>query len=259
MKQPRIEEVYVHSIYAVGERRPIDSVTVDRLATSIEKIGLQHPITVRYDPTFVGPDMDPERDEPGGHILIAGLHRLEAVKLLGWKEVNCINVEDWDERTARLWEIAENLHRADLTVQQRADQIAEWIRLTEEGISAQNAPKIKTGRGRPEGGINAAARELGLERTEAQRALKIADIDPAAKEAADAAGLNKQSMLLKIAAKPKDQQLAAVHEMATRPKPEPEHPPAEPDEKTKWLEAGALWWAAGHIEWRNEFIERNVK
>lgn len=103
---------------------------------------------------------------------------------------------------ARRWEISENLHRADLTTLQRNEQIAEWIRLTEEqaadGISAQVAPKI--GRGRPAAGINAASRELGIERTEAQRAIKIDGIAPAAKEAARAAGLeNNQSALLKVA------------------------------------------------------------
>ncbi|APT31397.1 hypothetical protein MCBMB27_02106 [Methylobacterium phyllosphaerae] len=54
-------------------------------------------------------------------------------------------------------------------------------------------------RGRPEGGIAAAARELGVENTEAKRAIKIDGIAPAAKEAARAAGLeNNQSTLLKV-------------------------------------------------------------
>ncbi|WP_267428517.1 hypothetical protein [Methylobacterium sp. GC_Met_2] len=99
-------------------------------------------------------------------------------------------------------EISENLHRADLTTLQRNEQIAEWIRLTEaqqaEGISVQVEQKPK--RGRPEGGVSAASRELGVQRSEAVRAFKIAGITPEAKEAAKAAGLeNKQSALLKVA------------------------------------------------------------
>ena len=31
---------------------------------------------------------------------------------------------------ARLWEISENLHRADLSALERAEQIAEWVALT---------------------------------------------------------------------------------------------------------------------------------
>jgi hypothetical protein len=103
---------------------------------------------------------------------------------------------------ARLWEISENLHRAELSVGERADQIAEWIRLTEaERISAQVEPEIPRGRGRPESGINAAARQLpGVDRNEAQRAIRIAGIGPEAREAARQAGLDdNQSALLRIA------------------------------------------------------------
>jgi hypothetical protein len=65
------------------------------------------------------------------------------------------------------------IDRAELTAQERADHIAEWVRLTEDK-KAQDAPFSKpakhgAGRGN-EGGINAAVRELGIDRTEAQRA-----------------------------------------------------------------------------------------
>jgi ParB family chromosome partitioning protein len=95
-------------------------------------------------------------------------------------------------------EIAENLHRAELTVQERADHIAEWVRLTEgkQLQSAQTEPiesKRADGRGhRHEGGINAAARELGINRAEAQRALKIAGLSDDARAVADEAGLDTQ-------------------------------------------------------------------
>ena len=45
---------------------------VDELAKSISEVGLLNPITV-----------DPN------HTLIAGLHRLEAAKRLGWTEIEC--------------------------------------------------------------------------------------------------------------------------------------------------------------------------
>ncbi|ACI98702.1 hypothetical protein [Rhodospirillum centenum] len=83
--------------------------------------------------------------------------------------------------TARLWEIAENLHRAELTVQERAEHIAEWVRLTADK-GAQVAPP--GGRQPHDKGIKAAVRELGIDRTEAQRAVKIAAISDEAKQAA---------------------------------------------------------------------------
>jgi ParB family chromosome partitioning protein len=51
------------------------------------------------------------------------------------------------------------------------------------GDAAQSAPHGKAGQ-KP-GGINAATRELGIERTKAQRAVKVAALAPEARAAAD--------------------------------------------------------------------------
>lgn len=54
--------------------------------------------------------------------------------------------------------------------------IAEWVRLTEEkqaGDAAQLAPHQRKA-GQQPGGINAATRELGIDRTQAQRAVMTA-------------------------------------------------------------------------------------
>lgn len=86
----------------------------------------------------------------------------------------------------------------ELTKLERDEHIAEWVRLTEEkGKLAQLAPvSPKGGRGN-EGGINAAVRERGIDRTQAQRAVKIAGITDEAKAAAREAGVdNNQSALL---------------------------------------------------------------
>jgi len=85
--------------------------------------------------------------------------------------------------------IAENLHRAELTVLERSEHIAEWVRLTEnDEFSDNNVQKLsvrgRVGEGRPEGGINAAVRELGIDRTEAQRAVKLAKLSDEAKDTA---------------------------------------------------------------------------
>jgi hypothetical protein len=95
-----------------------------------------------------------------------------------------------DKTNTRLWEISENLHRAELSVGQRADQIAEWIRLTTDQEPAQVAP-VSGGRGNT-GGIRAASRELGIDRDEARRAVRIASIAPEAREAAREAGLKRR-------------------------------------------------------------------
>jgi hypothetical protein len=82
----------------------------------------------------------------------------------------------------RVAEISENLHRAELTVQERAAHIVEWIRLTEAKAAETNAAQLAPHKkGQQPGGINAAARELGIERTEVNRAIKIDSIAPEAK------------------------------------------------------------------------------
>lgn len=49
-----------------------------------------------------------------GHTLIAGLHRLEAAKLLGWTEIEC-TVSGLEGLQVELAEIDENFVRADLS------------------------------------------------------------------------------------------------------------------------------------------------
>lgn len=98
-------------------------------------------------------------------------------------------------------------------MQQRAEHIAEWVRLTEEKKGAQLAPP---GGHQPyDKGIKSAVRDLGIDRTEAQRAIKIASLSDEAKDAARAEGLDdNQSALLKAAAAPREQQARVVHEIA---------------------------------------------
>jgi ParB family chromosome partitioning protein len=92
-----------------------------------------------------------------------------------------------DETEARRWEIAENLHRAELSVLERSEHVAEWIALTDS--VAQVAPRTKAGKF-AEGGVRAAARELHVDRDAASRAVKVASIAPEAKQAAIDAGLS---------------------------------------------------------------------
>ena len=53
-------------------RREADPAHIDELSKSIADVGLLNPITV-----------------DSSHTLIAGLHRLEAAKLLDWAEIEC--------------------------------------------------------------------------------------------------------------------------------------------------------------------------
>lgn len=83
-----------------------------------------------------------------------------------------------------MMEIAENLDRAELTRLERDEHVAEWIRLAEkqDEVLTQHVSKPKGGR--PEGGVRAASRELGINREDARRAAKVAALSDEAKAVA---------------------------------------------------------------------------
>ena len=182
----------------------------------MKAIGLLQPILVV-----------PRGGSGGGYELVAGRHRLAAAKQLKWEGIDAIVLEGLADVDAKRAEIAENLYRAELTAAERAEHIAEWVRLTEaKAVSGQVVQKLssrgRAGEGRPESGISKAARELPVsgstpeaKRKTVERALKIAnDTTPEAKEAARTAGLaDNQSALLKIADAPAEAQVATVAEV----------------------------------------------
>ena len=61
---------------------------------------------------------------------------------------------------------AGNLHRSDLTVQETAQPIGEWVRLTSEKLAEAEPVSNARGRGK-ESGINAAVREPGADLADA--------------------------------------------------------------------------------------------
>ena len=95
----------------VGQRkRKLDEAKVRSLAESLQIVGQLQPITVA-------------RREYGNYRMIAGLHRLEAAKLLGWETIEAQEFEG-DVVAAELAEIDENLMRNDLTVLEQGEHLA---------------------------------------------------------------------------------------------------------------------------------------
>ena len=86
-------KISIFQIKVKDGRREVDPGAVYELADSISKVGLLNPITIDQD-----------------YALIAGLHRLEAAKRLGWLEIEC-TVKNLDGLLAQLAEIDENLVR----------------------------------------------------------------------------------------------------------------------------------------------------
>ena len=97
--------VRISSIKINPGRREAEPKAVEELARSIAAVGLLNPITIDQNNT-----------------LVAGLHRLEAAKLLGWVEIEC-NTIGMNGLQSELAEIDENIVRTKLTKQELGDQL----------------------------------------------------------------------------------------------------------------------------------------
>jgi ParB-like chromosome segregation protein Spo0J len=182
----KVERVAVDLI-DVGKRlRPVNEVAVAALAESMQRLGQLQPISV-YNP------------DGGTLLLVAGLHRLEAGKRLGWEEIDAV-FTNGNEIDRQLQEIAENLHRAELTVLERSEQITRWVELTAAKARQGDEP-LPGGKQPTEKGQAKAARELGISEPDARRAVKVASISPKAKQAARDAGLDDNRTALLAVAK----------------------------------------------------------
>jgi ParB family transcriptional regulator, chromosome partitioning protein len=208
----------IKDIKVSGERRPVVKDKVRLIAESMKKIGLRTPLSVR-------------KRSNGDIVLATGLHRLEAAKLLGWKEIDCIVMKGGIIQL-KLWTIAENLHRSDLTALQCAEHVAKWKRLVKK-LDGDEQVVEPGGRQPKDKGISRTAKKLGITREKVRRSEAIDGISPKAKAAAKKAGLDRnQDALSKVAKKTTPEaQVAKVKELAKRA--ETKRTPLSSDETTK--------------------------
>jgi len=94
-------------------QRRLAEEKVAQISLSIQSLGLLQPVVLTKD-----------------NVLVAGLHRLEACKRLGWQEIDCV-IKEYNELEAELAEIDENLIRAELTVLERAEHLKRHKELFE--------------------------------------------------------------------------------------------------------------------------------
>jgi ParB-like chromosome segregation protein Spo0J len=252
---PRETEHHPVGFIHVGRRwRQPSPQSIAALAESMEKIGLQQPITVRVVDRL---DLDDGTIE-GALVLVAGATRLAAAKSLGWEKIECL-ILDGDEADAELWEIAENLHRAELTALERSEQVARYAELVEAKV-AQVEP-VSGGRGN-KGGERETSRQLNLSRGEVQRSKKVAALTPEAKAAAREAGLDDNRTALMEAGRQTTAaaQVAVLHARAEQKQRKPVGPAPDPlnDLEAREKQVTALMgaWNRASAEAREEFMRR---
>jgi ParB-like nuclease domain len=200
---PKITLIPINDIKIAGKRRPLNEKKVRTLAKSIRKLGLRDPITVW-------------RNEEADIDLVAGRHRLEAMKSLGREQIETIVMEG-SKTLVRMWTIAENLHRHGLTKLERAESIDQWKRLLKK-LKVEGTVPGPGGRQPRDEGISKTAEALDLSREDVRRSGKVANICKEAKRLAAKKGLDdNQAALMKVAAEPTpDAQVKKVRELAKK-------------------------------------------
>jgi len=214
-----LESIPIQSIFPGPQHRlrRIRDDKVQALVQSIREIGLQSPITLRAVPCKEGIPT-PGCYKGNTYHLVAGEHRLQACKALGWKEIPAF-ILDADDAICRLWEIDENLVRADLTELERAEHLRErkfWYEQVHQHAKhgGNKTPSGQFGHTGDTPSFAAdTAQRTGMSERDVRRAVERAEaIDPDVKEAIRdmPAIANKVVELDALAAVEPEEQKAAV-------------------------------------------------
>lgn len=192
-------KIQIENIKIKNRMRKLNAEKVSELANSFVLLGQLEPITV----------------DPNG-ILLAGWHRLEAARLLGWTSIEATVFEGGDlER--ELIEIDENLMRNDLTVLEQGEHIQRRNEILEAMGQRREVGRYQNSNGvtvTPLKTTEDIAKEAGLSKNSVQKRAQIArDIVPEVKELIrDTPIADSTTQLLELARlKPEEQINVAKH------------------------------------------------
>lgn len=236
-------KVPVDSIQINSGRRETDRRHIGELAASMAELGLLNPITIDQ-----------------GHTLIAGLHRLEAAKLLGWTEIDC-TVTSLEGLQAELAEIDENMIRHNLDYLEEGEQLARRKEIyetlhPETRQGKRNGQTSKTATSAVLGTKPCAAdtaEKIGMaERTIRQKIQVATRLTPETKEIAREHKIGFKNAVQLSRLEPGQQKEAAdllaareiqsVHEYTAA---KAEQPEPEPPEIRRLVELAGFHWALG--------------
>lgn len=195
-------ELEIADVQVGNRKRKLNESKVQSLAESFSSIGQLQPITV-------------SEGDYGTYRLIAGLHRLEAAKAIGWKKIQAAVFEGGEIET-ELAEIDENLMRNDLTVLEQGEHLARRQELIGRKVG-ENQFTIRGGDiMSPPKSTNEIAIEIGLTERSAQRRMQAArNIVPEVKEAIRETEIaNSTTQLLELARLAPEKQVEVANSIA---------------------------------------------
>lgn len=146
----KIDDIIINS-----RKRKLNTYKVKELAESMKLIGQLEPITITKS-----------------NILLAGLHRVEAAKLLGWQSIEAQFFEG-DAISMELVEIDENLMRNDLTILEQGEHLARRQELI-GWKNGMNQYSLGCDIMSPPKSTSEIAKDIGLTERSAQRRMQAA-------------------------------------------------------------------------------------
>ena len=131
--------IFLDVLTVSNRLRHLDTAKVASIAASMDEIGLQQPISIWAS-------------EDGSVVeLVAGAHRVEAANKLGWEKIDCIFV-NMNELDRQLWEIDENLMRAELGPAELAEHTAKRAEVVRQKAAIVNGQNVQKPAHRPSEG-----------------------------------------------------------------------------------------------------------
>jgi ParB/RepB/Spo0J family partition protein len=208
---PSLKQVQlrIKKIGVLANRRKLDMEGVMTIGASMDKLGQLQPIMVRKIDNGSGDT---------AYVLVDGEHRIEAAKGLGWTKIWAVFFHG-DEDAARVYELTQNLQRADNTRLYRAKCLTELVgRILGEARAEKLAQP--GGRQRGEKGISKTARVLGFPRDDIRRSTVIASMSDEAMAKAEELGLddNERALLQIAKQKEPDEQVAVAEKLGVKKK-----------------------------------------
>ena len=195
-------------------RAVLDDAKIEAIAESMATLGLASPIIVQ------------QAESGDGYTLVAGTHRLQAARRLGWERIDARIVEGSPDEL-RLIEIDENLARAELTPLDRARSLAEAKRIDQRRNPRRRHGGDRSG-GEPGNGIVAvrsfaadAGDLMGINERSVRRGIEIGEgLKPDVADAlAETPIARREGDLRKIARMPAEEQRSLIETMRSLDEP----------------------------------------
>jgi ParB family chromosome partitioning protein len=198
----KVVDIPVAVLLPVVEQTRVRGEIVDTLVESFTAVGQIQPVSVSRD------------CQDGGYKLHGGAHRVLAADKVGWSTIQAL-VFEREPEDLELIEIAENLHRKNLSVLESARQHKRWL----DVVRQRGVQHAQPGGAQPhDKGYSKAARLFDETREGMRRSESIASIpDEVVSHIMRHELDNNQKVLLEIAKiTGVEAQIEKVHELAAR-------------------------------------------